>query len=68
MVKIEDSLRLHRLAFKLCLRCGKRKTIKSSINMWKRSTKYLNCVKCREKDRLRKRKGRIQNGIDVEKG
>lgn len=54
--------RLHRMAFKLCVRCGKRKTIKASRSMWKRETKWLTCEKCREKERLRGQKRRRANG------
>jgi hypothetical protein len=50
--------RLHRLAHKLCIRCGKRKTIHTSVNMWKRESRYLQCSKCRIKDRNRKRRNK----------
>ena len=53
--KSDQETRLHRMAFKLCTRCGKHKTIKMSVNGWKRETKFNYCEKCRKADRERKR-------------
>jgi hypothetical protein len=47
----------HRETFKICIRCGKRKTIKASKNMWKRRAKYKTCGLCRSIERER---GRIR--------
>ena len=51
----DQTLKLHRMAFKLCVRCGRRKVIKASRSMWRRESRFLNCSKCREKERLRAR-------------
>ena len=58
-----QELRLHRLALKICLRCGKHRTAKTSPSMWKKLAKYLTCAKCRKIDRERKqRKKEAANG------